>query len=312
MSEHLPVLLTEVLDLLRPQPGGIYVDATVGGGGHAEAILQRTQPGGRLVGLDRDDEAIARSRARLARFGQAAVLRQANFTEIAEVLRGLGITAVDGVLMDLGVSSHQLAAAERGFSFAQAGPLDMRMDRRGGATARDLVNTLPERDLADLLWRYGEERWSRQIARAVARARPLESTTGLADVVMRAVPRRKWPRGIHPATRTFQALRIAVNDELRSLEQALPDAVEALREGGRFCVITFHSLEDRIVKHTLLRLSRGCTCPPGSSTCTCGGRRWVTVLTRRPLLPSDDEVARNPRARSAKLRAAERVVEASG
>jgi 16S rRNA (cytosine1402-N4)-methyltransferase len=287
----------------------VYVDATLGGGGHAEAILDRIAPGGRLIGIDRDEEAAASSSRRLQRFDEAAVIVRANFAAIKEVLRSQGLSQVDGILFDLGASSMQFADADRGFSFAVAGPLDMRMDRRQPRTAADLVNRLPEEELAGLIWRYGEERWSRRIARAIVRARPLATTTALAEVIAGAIPRRAWPRGIHPATRTFQALRIAVNDELLNLENAIPDAAEALREAGRLCVITFHSLEDRTVKHTFLRLSRGCTSPPGTSASTLHKGRLLRILTKKPITPSPEEVVRNPRARSAKLRAAERINE---
>ncbi len=285
----------------------MYVDATLGSGGHAEAILERSQPGGRLIGIDQDDAAIAVASRRLARFGEAAVLVRENFAAIEEVLRGQDLAQVDGILFDLGASSMQFADAQRGFSFLEPGPLDMRMDRRQSLTAADLVNELPERDLADLLWRYGEERWSRRIARAIIRTRPLRTTTALAELIAETIPRRAWPRRIHPATRSFQALRIAVNDELRHLENTIPAAAEVLREAGRLCVITFHSLEDHTVKHTFLRLSRGCTRAPGSSARTCQGTPRLRVLTRKPVNPSLEELARNPRARSAKLRVAERL-----
>jgi len=306
--EHTPVLLNEALHWLNPRRDGVYVDATVGGGGHAEAILERIIPGGRLIGIDRDEVAVEAAAARLARFGEAVVLVRQNYAAIKEVLRTLGLDQVDGVLFDLGASSMQFADPTRGFSFQEGGPLDMRMDRRQPVTAADLVNRLGERELADLIWRYGEERWSRRIARAIAGSRPIHTTQALAEVVAGSIPRRQWPRGIHPATRTFQALRIAINDELLNLEKALPDAAEVLREAGRLCAMTFHSLEDRTIKHTFLRLSRGCTCPPGASACTCGGKQWLRILTKKPVLPSPEEVQRNPRARSAKLRAAERIV----
>jgi 16S rRNA (cytosine1402-N4)-methyltransferase len=300
-------MLDEVLAWLAPRPGGVYVDGTIGAGGHAGAIMERIAPSGRLIGIDRDAEALKVAGQRLARYGAFVTLRHANFTAIRALLAGAGIEAVDGIVMDLGASSLQFDQPERGFSFTRPGPLDMRMDRSAGPTAADLVNTLSEEELADLIYKYGEERFSRRIARTIVRRRPLATTAELADAVGAAIPRRMWPRGIHPATRTFQALRIATNDELDDLAQALPDAVGSLREAGRLCVITFHSLEDRILKHTLLRLSRGCTCPPGSPTCSCGGRPQIRVLTRKPVTPSQAEVAANPRARSAKLRVAERV-----
>ena len=285
------------------------MDATLGGGGHAEAILERIAPGGRLIGIDRDDEALAQASRRLARFGEAAVIVRENFAAITEVLRSQGLKQVDGILFDLGASSMQFDDSTRGFSFSVAGPLDMRMDRRQSVMAADLVNGLREEELAGIIWRLGEDRWSRRIARAIVRARPLATTAELAEVVAGAIPRRSWPRGIHPATRTFQALRIAVNDELLNLEKAVPDAAEALRVAGRLCAITFHSLDDRTIKHTFLRLSRGCTCPPGTSARTSSETRWLRILTKKPITPSPAEIARNPRARSAKLRVAERTSE---
>jgi len=307
--EHTPVLLAETLEWLDPRPGGIYVDATLGGGGHAEAILERAQPGGRLIGLDWDDAALVAASKRLKRFGAAVSYVRENFTALGRVLIELGVEGVDGIVFDLGASSMQFADPERGFSFGASGPLDMRMDRRQGLTAAELVNRGSEREVAELLWRYGQERFSRRIARAIRAARPLKTTTELADVVAGAIPRRAWPKRIHPATRTFQALRIAVNDELANLEQAVPVAAEALRGAGRLCIITFHSLEDHTIKHTFLRLSRGCTRTPESSAHTPATGLRLRVLTRKPVTPSREEVARNPRARSAKLRVAERVTD---
>jgi 16S rRNA (cytosine1402-N4)-methyltransferase len=300
-------MLHEVLVWLDPRPGGVYVDATIGTGGHAEAILARIAPQGRLIGIDRDADALAIAQQRLAQYAACVTLRHANFTAIRQVLADAGIEAVDGIVMDLGASSLQFDTPERGFSFSRPGPLDMRMDRTQTLRAADLVNRLSERELAHLIFTYGQERFARRIARAIVRHRPIETTVALAEIVVEAVPPRARPGTIHPATRTFQALRIATNRELDDLAQALPDAVGSLREGGRLCAITFHSLEDRILKHTYLRLSRGCTCPPGSPTCRCGGRRLIRVLTRKPVTPSPDEIAANPRARSAKLRVAERL-----
>jgi 16S rRNA (cytosine1402-N4)-methyltransferase len=300
-------MLDEVLAWLDPRPGGVYVDATIGAGGHAGAILERIAPDGRLIGIDRDATALAVAGQRLARYAAFVTLRHANFTAIRQILADAGVEAVNGIVMDLGASSLQFDAPERGFSFTRPGPLDMRMDQTQNLRAADLINELPEDELADLIYTYGEERFARRIAREIVRRRPLEATTDLAAAVASAIPRRAWPRSIHPATRTFQALRLATNRELEALEQALPDAVGSLREGGRLCAITFHSLEDRILKHTYLHLSRGCTCPPGSPTCTCRGRRWIRVLTRRPVTPSVAEISANPRARSAKLRVAERL-----
>lgn len=302
-------MLNEVLAWLDPRPGRVYVDATLGLGGHAEAILERIAPTGRLIGIDRDAEALALAGQRLARFAASIVLRHANFTAIRRVVADAGVEAVDGIVMDLGASSLQFDAPERGFSFMRAGPLDMRMDRTQAVRAADLVNELPEDELAKIIWRYGEDRWARRIAQRIVQRRPLSTTDELAAVVSESIPRRAWPRGIHPATRTFQALRIATNQELEALEQAIPDAVGALRGAGRLCAITFHSLEDRLLKHTYLRLSRGCTCPPGSPQCICGGRRLIRILTRKPVTPTLTEIAANPRARSAKLRVAERLHE---
>ena len=265
------------------------MDCTLGGAGHAEALLERSAPGGRLLGLDRDPEAVARSRERLSRFGPAAVCVQADFAEVGDVAATHGFQPVDGVLFDLGVSSFQLDAPGRGFSFRAEGPLDMRLDPTRGRTAAELANRLPVHELAAVIREYGEERWAARIAEFIAARRPLRTTRDLAEAVEAAVPRGAWPRRIHPATRTFQALRIAVNDELASLERALPAAAALLRPGGRLAVISFHSLEDRIVKRFL------------------AGEPGLKRLTRKPLPPLAAELGRNPRARSARLRAAEKL-----
>jgi 16S rRNA (cytosine1402-N4)-methyltransferase len=303
---HRSVLLREVVELLRPAAGGRYVDCTLGAGGHAEAVLERSGPDGRLLGLDADAEILELARERLARFGDRAELVQTNFADLAEAAREHGFESVDGVLFDLGVSSLQLDRAERGFSFQSDAPLDMRLDQRGGTTAADLVRDLPERELSDVIFRYGEEPRARQVARAIVQARqraPIERTLQLAELVRRVV------RGgrIHPATRTFQALRIAVNDELRAIEQALRQAHELLRDGGRLAVISFHSLEDRIVKQYMAAQVNPCTCPPRSPVCTCGRQPALALVTRKPMTAESDEVAANPRSRSAKLRVAERL-----
>ncbi len=297
MGGHVPVLLAEVVAILRPRPGGSYLDATVGLGGHAEAILRASEPTGTLLGIDRDGEALALAALRLAAFGSRVTLRQGRYEDLPDLV-GAGRT-FDGILFDLGASSLQLDSAARGFSFGREGPLDMRMDQRAGETAADLVNRLPERELADLIFRWGEDRHARRIARAIVEARrrsPLLTTTALAEVVARAIPRPAWPRRIHPATRTFQALRIAVNDELAGLDRALEEAVGLLNPAGRLAVLSFHSLEDRIVKRTWRRLEAA---------------GLVRILTRRPIRPTEAEAASNPRARSAKLRALERWPEAS-
>ena len=295
----------EVLAYLVPRPGAVIVDATVGEGGHAEALLRRIAPAGRLIGLDRDAAAILRSEERLRPFGQNVILRQASFADLDQVLDDAGVGPVDGVLFDLGVSTRQLLEPARGFSFERQGPLDMRMDLRQTTTAADLVNTMNERELADLIYRFGEERASRRIARQIVIRRPLRTTRDLVQAVEAAVG---GARGrLHPATRTFQAFRIATNAELDTLARGLLQAITRLRPGGRLCVIAFHSLEDRIVKQTLARFARACICPPDAPTCICGGRRLLRVLTKKPVAPSLAEVRLNPRARSARLRAAERL-----
>jgi len=301
--EHVPVLLKEVIEGLNVKPGGLYIDATVGGGGHSEAILESSAPDGRLLGLDADPDALTRARKRLARFGERCVLVHANFSDLAEVARREGFFPVDGILFDLGVSSFQVDDPRRGFSFQADGPLDMRFDPRRRLTAAHLVNTLKEDELAELISHYGEEPKARRIARAIVEARPLRSTLELAAIVERAVGRRGR---IHPATRTFQALRIAVNDELGALQKALPQAVELLASGGRLAVIAFHSLEDRIVKEFFRREARDCLCSPEVPVCTCHHRATLRIITKKPIRPSPGEVQVNPRSRSARLRIAER------
>ncbi len=302
---HVPVLYQQVLAGLNPRPGGRYVDGTLGAGGHARGILQASAPDGLLLGLDVDPQALTLARAALAPFGERAILRRDSYTALREHLRSLGWPAVDGILLDLGLSSMQLDTPERGFSFREDAPLDMRFSPDTPQTAADLVNTLPEAELADILYRYGEERRSRRVARAIVAARPLYTTRQLAEVVARAT--RSGRPGMHPATRTFQALRMAVNQELQNIERALPQAVEALNPGGRLAVISFHSLEDRIVKRFLRRESRDCLCPPRQPVCTCGHKAVLRTLTRKPITADAEECARNPRARSAKLRIAEKL-----
>ncbi len=296
--QHTPVLLAELVAGLAPQPGGRYIDATLGGGGHAAVILAASAPDGRLLGIDADPAALAAAGARLAPFGRQAQLVHGNFRDLAALAQLSGFMAVDGIVIDLGISSHQLDTPERGFSFQADAPLDMRMDPTTGETAADLVNELPEGELADLIYGYGEERGSRRIARLIAEARrkqPLTTTGELAAIVGRALGGRHGK--VHPATRTFQALRIAVNRELESLEAVLPQAVELLRPGGRLAVIAFHSLEDRIVKQ-FFRAESG-----------YGGKEEPTrlrIVTKKPIVAGEEETQANPRARSAKLRIAER------
>jgi 16S rRNA (cytosine1402-N4)-methyltransferase len=292
--------------MLNPQPGGRYVDGTLGAGGHAADLLAASAPDGSLLGLDVDPAAIELARERLALFAGRAVLRQASYTTLPEQLQDLGWRQVDGILLDFGVSSMQLDAAERGFSFQADAPLDMRFDPGQELSAAHLVNELPEAELADLIYRYGEERQSRQIARAIVSSRPLETTRQLAAVIARAAGRQRSGQRIHPATRTFQALRIQVNRELEAVESVLPLAAAALAPGGRLAVIAFHSLEDRLVKEFFRRESRDCLCPPRQPLCTCGHRASLVEVTHRPLQASAQEIDRNPRSRSARLRVAEK------
>lgn len=300
----------EVIRFLDPRPGGIFLDGTVGGGGHAELVLAASAPDGVLIGLDRDTSALDAARMRLAPFGNRVRLFQANFAELAEILEQARVAEVDGFLLDLGVSSHQLDTGERGFSFQQDAPLDMRMDMSGGCTAAELVNELPEAELARIFHDFGEERWARRIASFIVRARaekPVESTAQLVDLIKGAIPRGAWEDRLHPATRTFQALRIAVNDELGSLHRGLPAALQHLKRGGRGVVISFHSLEDRAVKSLFRENAQGCICPKGFPRCVCQNEPKVRVLTGKPVVAAPAEVAQNPRARSAKLRAVEKL-----
>ncbi|TMF66340.1 MAG: 16S rRNA (cytosine(1402)-N(4))-methyltransferase RsmH [Chloroflexi bacterium] len=305
---HEPVLVAEVLAELATREGGRYVDATVGGGGHAAAILDAAAPSGRLLGLDRDPAALAIAARELARFGDRAILARANFADLDDVAGTHGFVPVDGVLLDLGLSSIQLADEERGFSFRSRGALDMRADPDGSIRAADIVNSWAEKDLRRVFAEYGEEPEAARVAGAIVRRRvkaPFEAADDLGRFVAGVKTRR--PRGIDPATRVFQALRIAVNDELANLERALAAAMRSVRPGGRIVVISFHSLEDRIVKQFFARESRDCICPPHLPTCVCGHRAGLRALTRRPLRAASAEVDRNPRARSAALRAAERL-----
>ncbi|NTV48898.1 MAG: 16S rRNA (cytosine(1402)-N(4))-methyltransferase RsmH [Geobacteraceae bacterium] len=302
---HLSVLPDEVIHFLEPADGKTYLDGTLGGGGHATLILEKA-PGALLIGIDRDQTALAAAGARLAVHGEHIQLLHGDFADVTEHLGTLGITALDGFILDLGVSSHQLDTRERGFSFQQDAPLDMRMDISRGETAADLVNKLPEPELERIISEYGEERWSKRIASFIVKEReesPITNTLRLVDIIKGAVPKAKWDERIHPATRTFQALRIAVNSELDSLERGMRAALDLLKPGGRGVIISFHSLEDRIVKHVFREYAGGCTCPRQLPVCVCGKQPRVKVLTSRPVTATQTETEENPRARSAKLRA---------
>ena len=309
-APHRPVLLGETIEFLAPQRGGLFVDCTVGLGGHSEAILESSDAT-RVIGIDLDPEALRLASERLARFGGRFRTASGNFREIRAILDGLDESEAQGVLVDLGVSSLQFDSPERGFSFRWDAPLDMRMNSAGDEeTAAELLLRLPEEEIARVLFEYGEERRSRRIAKWIVEKRdqgtPITTTKALADLVQRAAGPAK-SRGIHPATRTFQALRIAVNRELEGLDQFVATAIDLLQPDGRFVAISFHSLEDRIIKQELRRLSGYCQCPPRVPVCSCGARKIVELLTRRPVVPEDSEVEQNPRARSAKLRACRKL-----
>jgi len=304
---HRTVLRRETVDLLAPAPGKVFLDGTLGGGGHAEALLDA---GARVIGLDRDPAALRAARDRLGARGERFVAEHANFRDARSVLDRLGVSEVDGALVDLGVSSPQLDEPERGFSFRAAGPLDMRMDPTRGEPLSALLARWDEKALTRVLQTLGEERFARQIARAIHRARregTLDDTARLAEVVARAIPRKAWPKDVHPATRTFQALRIAVNDELGALSDFVGDLPRLLARGGRAAAISFHSLEDRIVKQGFARLATGCICPPRLPVCACGRVAGWKVLTRKAVQASAAEERENPRSRSARLRAVERL-----
>lgn len=305
-SYHTPVMLDQVVEALQPAPGKSFLDGTIGGGGHAEALLERTGPDGKLVGLDVDAEALAAAAARLARFGGRVLLVRANFSDMRRVCENL--SGVDGVLFDVGVSSRQFDSAERGFSFQQDGPLDMRMDRSQGRTAADILREASYEELARIFRVYGEEPAAKRLAAAIVQARehqPITRTRQLAGLIERVKGRGR--RSLHPATQSFQALRIVVNDELAQLNCGLEAALDVCKPGGRLAVIAFHSLEDRIVKDFMRRKSADCVCPPGLPVCRCGQRRQLRLVSRKPIWPDAAEVGRNPRARSARLRVAERI-----
>lgn len=302
---HLPVLYHEIIQALQPQSPGKYVDATVGAGGHAWGILENSAPDGLLLALDRDPQALAIACQRLSVFKDRLTLVHGSYTDLLDEMLRIGWQSVNGIVFDLGLSSMQLDTPERGFSFQSDGPLDMRFDPTQPQDAAELVNTLPENELADLIWRYGEERGSRRIAAALVRARPVTTTRQLAEIVSKSMGGQRGR--IHPATRTFQALRIAVNQELQAVERVLPQAVQALAPGGRVAIISFHSMEDRLVKHFFREESRDCICPPEQPDCQCEHKASLKLITKHPILPDEKETLTNPRARSARLRVAERL-----
>jgi len=302
---HLPVLYHEIIHALQPRSPGKYIDATVGAGGHAWGILDESAPDGLLLALDRDPQALAIASQRLFDFKERVTLVHASYTHLLDEMLRMGWPTVDGIIFDLGLSSMQLDTPERGFSFQSEGPLDMRFDPTEPVNAAELVNTLAEDDLADLIWHYGEEHASRRIAAAIVRSRPVTTTRQLAEIVSRAMGGQR--SRIHPATRTFQALRIAVNQELQAVENVLPQAVNALAPGGRMAVISFHSMEDRLVKHFFRDESRDCICPPEQPECNCEHKASLKIITRHPIVPNEEETLINPRARSARLRVAEKL-----
>ena len=307
---HVSVLLPETIEGLNIRPDGIYADGTLGGGGHASEVAARLTEGGRLIGIDQDADAIAAAGERLKPFGDRVTIVRDNYVNMKQVLADLGIEAVDGICLDLGVSSYQLDTAERGFSYMEDAPLDMRMDRREDRTAADLVNECTEQELFRIIRDYGEDRFAKNIAKHIVKARERKAirTTGeLADIIRGAIPMKIQVTGGHPAMRTFQALRIALNGELQVLEDSIDEMIGLLKPGGRICIITFHSLEDRIVKNGFRRNESPCTCPPGFPVCVCGKKSRGMVITKKPILPTEEETEENPRSRSAKLRIFERA-----
>ncbi|MDD7363129.1 MAG: 16S rRNA (cytosine(1402)-N(4))-methyltransferase RsmH [Peptoniphilus sp.] len=307
--QHIPVLKDEVIDGLKIKSDGIYVDGTIGGGGHGGEILKRI-PDGLLIGIDQDDRALEAAEEHLSQIGTNYLLKKGNFADITRILETLHIDQVDGILLDIGVSSYQFDTPERGFSYRFDGPLDMRMNESAALSARDIVNTYGAEEISDILWEYGEERWAKRIGEFIVEERkvkPIETTYELVDVIKKAIPSGARRDGGHPAKKTFQALRIAVNRELDVLDEVIPAAVSLLKPGGRLAIITFHSLEDRIVKNEFKYLYKDCICPPRQPICTCDKKREIKIITKKPITASKEELEGNNRSHSAKLRIAEKI-----
>lgn len=307
---HVSVLLNEAVNSLNPRQGGTYIDCTLGGGGHTLEIVKRVLPDGRVIGIDQDTNALKAAGERLAAYKENVIFVHSNFYRLKEIISELGIDKVDGIVFDLGVSSHQLDEGSRGFSYMHDAPLDMRMNPGDPLTAEQLVNEYPEDELYRIIWEYGEERWAKRIVQFIVehrRAKRIHTTGELVDIIKKAIPAGARKEGPHPAKRTFQALRIAVNDELNRFAKALRDAVDILNPRGRVSVISFHSLEDRIAKEVFRELAKSCVCPPELPVCSCTKEKQVKIITGKPILPSEQELEINPRARSAKLRVAEKV-----
>lgn len=308
--KHKSVLLEETIRYLKVKPDGIYVDGTLGGGGHAYEVCRQLSAKGSLIGIDQDEAAIEAAGERLQEFGDRVTIIRSNYCNMKKELQKIGITSVDGITLDLGVSSFQLDNAERGFTYREDVPLDMRMDQRGSRTARDIVNTYTENELYRVLRDYGEEKFAKKIARNICTARtdkPIETTGELIELIKQSIPMKMRAVGGHPAKKTFQAIRIELNQELEVLRNSLDDMIELLNDGGRICIITFHSLEDRIVKTIFKRNENPCTCPPDFPVCVCGKMSMGKVITRKPILPNEEEIAENKRSKSAKLRVFERI-----
>lgn len=307
---HKPVLVEEVMQYMRCHKGGIYIDGTIGGGGHALEICRRISDDGLLIGIDKDDEALAHAAVKLREYSGCIKLIKGDFRHMKAMINDISINEADGILLDLGVSSHQLDDTERGFSYNAEAVLDMRMDKQQTLTAKDVVNTYSEQRLYEIIRDYGEERWAKRIASFIVQERqryPIETTEQLVDVIKKAVPAAARRQGPHPARRTFQAIRIEVNDELTAIKEGLEQAIGCLKPYGRLCVISFHSLEDRLVKNAFNRWQNPCTCPPGTPICVCGNKPIAQIITKKPVTASSDEIMSNPRARSAKLRVCEKL-----